>query len=277
MVRINPENPYNRGMADSKASAPVKPLPGRRTTIGLLSTGTWHSLFVELWCGVLSAAQSKGVGLVFYSGDEIHAHHEAYTDMPNVLYDLVDPDLVDGLIVWTSAIGSLLSDEELRVFCGRFKPLPILCVGRKVEGLPFVGMDTLGGVRQVLEHLIRDHGFGRIAFIRGPEDNIDAEQRYATHLDVLAKNNLAVDPILITPPAPWRTANENILVLVRDRQLRPGADFQAVMGVGDVIAARVVRTLQECGFGVPQDVAVVGYDGEEAAKEASPLQIPPLP
>jgi diguanylate cyclase (GGDEF)-like protein len=237
----------------------------------------WHSLSVELWRGVLSAAQGKDANVICYAGDEVHAHHEAFTDMPNVLYDLVSPERVDGLIIWTSAIGSVLSDVELEGFCRRFPALPIICVGRKVENFPLLASDSLGGVRLVLDHLIQDHGFRRIAYIRGPEDNIDAEQRFRTYLEVLEKNGIPYDPELATPPAPWRTANENILVLIQQRKLRPGVDFQAVMGVGDVVAARTVRTLQEHGVNVPQDVAVVGIDGEEAAKEASSLQVTTSP
>ena len=124
----------------------------------------------------------------------------------------------------------------------------------------------------MLVHLIRDHGYQRIAYLRGPEDNFAAEARYRQYLSVLAEEGIPINPDLVSPPASWRTANENIMYLIRERRLRPGSDFQAAMGVGDVVAARAVRTLQENGFSVPQDVAIVGLDGEEAAKEASPCR-----
>ncbi len=101
-------------------------------------------------------------------------------------------------------------------------------------------------------------------------------RRFASTLSS-GPHGIPFDPALATPPAPWRTANENILILIQERKLRPGVDFQAVMGVGDVVAARTVRTLQESGFSVPQDVAVVGIDGEEAAKEASSLHVTTSP
>jgi diguanylate cyclase (GGDEF)-like protein len=249
----------------------------RRPTIGLLTTGMWHSLSVELWRGVLNAAGSADANVICYAGDELRSHHEAFTEMPNVLYNLVSPERVDGLIIWTSTVGSVLSDADLRKSCDQFAPLPIICVGRRVEGYPLLASDSLGGVRLVLGHLIDHHGFRRVAYIRGPEDNIDAQQRFQVYQEVLQAHGIPFDPALVTPPAPWRTANENILVLLQQRHLRPGADFQAVMCVGDVVAARTVRTLQEHGVNVPQDVAVAGFDGEEAAKEASSLQVTTSP
>ena len=67
--------------------------------------------------------------------------------MPNVLYDLVGPANVDGLIIWASALDWELSAEQMEAFCRRFAPLPVVTVGRLFEGLPSVLVDNYQGMR----------------------------------------------------------------------------------------------------------------------------------
>ena len=44
-------------------------------------------------------------------------------------------------MIWSGVLGNVVSDGELLSFCEQFRPLPIVCVGRKVEGFPFVDVD----------------------------------------------------------------------------------------------------------------------------------------
>ena len=49
-------------------------------------------------------------------------------------------------------------------------------------------------MRQALEHLLLRHGCRRIAFIRGPAVNAEAERRYAIYRAVLHERGLAHRP-----------------------------------------------------------------------------------
>ncbi len=251
--------------------------PNTRPTLALLTTDMWHSLSAELWRGVRDFALANDLNLICFAGGEIGTHHTESSELANVLYDLVSAERVQGLAIWTGALGNFLRDDELRDFCTRFQPLPIIGIGRKVEGYPLVDSDGLGGLRKVLGHLIQEHGCRRIVYIRGPEENVGAEQRYHTYLETLAEHGIPFAPELVTPPADWYQAHENLIPLLRERQLRPGIDFQAIAAVSDVTAAQAIKLLQQFGVGVPQEVAVVGLDGEETAKEIVHLHITTAP
>ena len=63
--------------------------------------------------------------------------------------------------------------------CRRYDPLPMCSVAVDLPGVPSIVVDNATGMREVIEHLIFVLGFSRFAFIRGPEENDDAERRYA--------------------------------------------------------------------------------------------------
>jgi len=54
-------------------------------------------------------------------------------------------------------------------------------------------------MQAILQHLVEVHGLRRIAFIRGPEHNEEADNRFKAYLETLAAYNIPVDPQLIVP------------------------------------------------------------------------------
>lgn len=91
--------------------------------------------------------------------------------------------------------------------------------------------------------------------------------RYRGYVDALDAHQIPLDPRLITPhygwPSDWRQGGREAMnVLLDERKLRPGIDFDAMIGSNDASAVSVMETLRERGIRVPFDVAVVGFDDQ---------------
>ncbi len=82
-------------------------------------------------------------------------------------------------------------------FCEALKPLPIRILGKIESSSPNVVIDNTTGLHNVLRHLIEHHGYRRLAFVRGPEHNMDAEERFGSYQKILAEFNLPFDPNLV--------------------------------------------------------------------------------
>ena len=52
-------------------------------------------------------------------------------------------------------------------------------------------------MRDAMTHLIDDHGYRRIAFIRGPGVNEEAEERYRVYREVLQEHGMPFNPDLV--------------------------------------------------------------------------------
>ena len=74
------------------------------------------------------------------------------------------------------------------------------------------------GMRQALEHLVVRHGCRRIAFIRGPSVNAEAEHRYAIYRQVLEERGLQFDPNLVCEGTFEKAAGEAAVELLVDER-----------------------------------------------------------
>lgn len=295
-------------MPTEKTLTLASPL-SHRPTLGLLTTGFWHSLSFELWRGVYDAAKAHDVHLICFPGNELKSKvkQEESPENANVLYDLVGAQRLDGLLIWAGALGNFVPVAELEEFCCSFKPLPTLCIGRKIKDLPYLDSDDVQSARAVIAHLIEVHGYRRIMFVRGPAGHASCEMRYQAYLDTLAAYGIPFDPNLVTPAMDgWGSietqyrpyldgqvahnirvdklpleqwpceddpdSTEFLHVLYR-RRLMPGRDFDAFVGATDVITALAIRRLQSVGIHVPKDVAATGGDGSQEANHVLQMRL----
>jgi DNA-binding LacI/PurR family transcriptional regulator/anti-anti-sigma regulatory factor len=243
-----------------------------RPTIGLLIEGffNWHP--INLWGGIVDAARERDANLICFAGGwpGVSPLNVAGVER-NVLYDLVTSENVDGLIISGNTLGLFVSAEELRDFRDRYRPLPMVSTGVALEGIPSVVVDNVTGLRDAISHLIDAHGRRRIAFIRGPEGHEEADARYRAYVEALAAHGLALDPDLIAPSdlmAPSGAAAMRLLL--DERKLQPGVDFEAVAASADAVAFAALEVLEARGIHVPYDVALVGFADLEEARVGIP-------
>jgi DNA-binding LacI/PurR family transcriptional regulator len=184
----------------------------------------------------------------------------------NQVYGLIDPSCVDGLIIMGS-IGTYCGAEELRRFHSQFEPLPTISVGIPLQDIPSVVVDNHDGMATLVNHLIRFHRFERFAFLRCPEGNPEANQRYLAYVDVLKKNNLPIDDTLIFQ---GDFLPDSGAAAVRSFQSLEDKKVQAIVAANDNMALGATVELRQRGIAVPKDIAVVGFDDIEEAKAHTP-------
>jgi DNA-binding LacI/PurR family transcriptional regulator len=240
-----------------------------RPVFGFLLASLHTGASRALWPGVIDAAEKHDANLICFPGGRLRTQ-VAYEAQRNAVYDLAGEECLDGLVTWASALGGAISPAEINAFHQRYAALPIVSLAQFMEGTPTVSVDSYHGMRALLEHLIEAHGYTRLAFIRGPEEHYYAQERYRAYLDTLQAHNLPLLPDLVTRPLRWEAGAEAVRILLDERGLRPGADFQAVAAVSDMLALWALKTLQERGFQVPGDVAVTGFNNSIEERLATP-------
>jgi GAF domain-containing protein len=229
-----------------------------RPTIGFLCSTLVHRNAYATWHGVVDAAQERDINIISLIGGELRSPN-GFQAQANVLYDLVSEGCIEGLVISAGVVAHWLGVEEISRFCKGFFPLPIVITEVELEGIPRVAVDFYQAMRSQLIHLIEEHGYCRIAFIRGPDKtHTGAKARYQAYLDVLAEYGLSFDPALVSPPSGWdqATGRTAMSLLLDERKV----NFEAVVGANDDIAIGAMRELQTRGIHVPDNVAVVGFD-----------------
>jgi PAS domain S-box-containing protein len=238
--------------------------PVARPTIGLLLDETIEPVPWTVWSGVDDVARERGANAICFVGRALHAPG---LSQANVLYDLVSSENLDGLVIWGGGLAQYTDPEEIRILCERYRPLPVVNAALPLEGIPSVTVDNFQGMRDAIVHLIEIHGYRRIAFIRGPEGHLEAEERYRAYVSTLADYGLPLDPDLIAPGKFSTSSGIEAIGLLLDQRK---TDFEAVVGVDDLTAIGATVELQARGIHVPGDVAVIGFDNEEDSWYATP-------
>jgi DNA-binding LacI/PurR family transcriptional regulator/signal transduction histidine kinase len=248
-----------------------------RPTIGFLCDQLINEYSANVWDGVRDTAFEHGASLLCFSGGTLHGPREFGTQA-NVLYDLVDKENVDGLVLWGAQLAHFTTLEELKAFCERYRPLPIVNIGLGLEGIPSVLADNHQGMHDVVAHLIKVHGHRRIAYIGGLGDGLEVQERYRGYTDALAGHGIPLDPALVVTGSemdePYRknvdSGEIGVRILLDTRKLQPQADFEALVGYDDGTGWLALNTLQARGFRVPADVAVASFDDIQLSQYLTP-------
>jgi sigma-B regulation protein RsbU (phosphoserine phosphatase) len=113
----------------------------------------------------------------------------------NQIFALISNSTVDAVIIMSGAIISQ-SVEELKYIYSRCEGIPKISIGIPIEGMHSLLIDNSAGMSELCEHFITVHGSKRIAFIRGPQNNEEAEIRFGAFCDALERHWIPFDPEL---------------------------------------------------------------------------------
>ncbi len=239
----------------------------QRTTIGLLASYIRESGYQAIgWRGVADAAEAQEANLICFLGGGLGVNLPLARPR-NMAYHLAHADNVDGLILMGGALGEFIGPRALLRFCQRYQSLPIVNIAMALPGIPSVLVDNTAGMQQAISHLIEVHGLRRIAFVRGPRTNPEAEERYQAYCQTLTDHGIPLDPQLVAQGDFLMASGiEAVRLFFEERHLRP----EAIVAANDDMAFGILQALRERGLNVPEEVSVTGFDDVPEASFASP-------
>src|SRR5690606_13686085 len=115
----------------------------------------------------------------------------------------------------------------------------------------------------IVGHLLREHACHRIAFVRGPLANIEAQERYRGYLAALRDSGVDPGPDLIVQ-GDFTPGSGSEAVRPLPDQPRVKSDANAASN--DEMAVTAIRELQRRGIRVPGQVKVTGFDDDVCAQ-----------
>ena len=225
------------------------------------------------WYGVVDAARERNINLICFLGGELR-NSFGFVAQANVLYDLVDGEQLDGLILWTGGLDTFVSPAEMVDFCAQYRSLPIVSVEHAVAGVPSILMDDYQAMREVMVHLIEVHGYQHIAFLPGSEFHLGMRERYRAYVETLAEYGLPFDSDLVFPSFDNLEFDASdpraVAILTNWLQDRQTVKGEALVAHNDVAALRSLQALQSLGIQVPGDMALTGFDDIAESRVVTP-------
>ena len=168
--------------------------------------------------------------------------------------------LVDGVLMWSPSYSSLT-----RYLGAHAENIPVVYLGHlRDDGGDACAFDLYGAGRQVMGHLI-ERGYRRLCYVSDhPLEHVVGENNQVLAIRALcAENGLELEIAVVDPRdiagSCFCLAQE---IAARPRELRP----DAVVCSNDHMALAVYPGLIRGGLRVPEDIALVGFDGIAQSK-----------
>ena len=229
---------------------------GRTGVIGLVIPSRVHALFEDpyfgrLIQGISAASNQSGNALSLFLFQNEEEEAQLY---PRV----VTSRMLDGLIITATRMADPLL---ARITQGE---IPVVMVGKPdVEGISYVDVDNHGGALQAASHLC-GLGYERIGLIGAPVTTTAGVDRLNGFIEGLALCGRALHPSLRRDGDFSESSGYDAM------QHLLAHDPDAVFVASDTMALGALRALRDRGLQVPQDVAIVGFDGLQGSEAAVP-------
>lgn len=232
-------------------NASAQTLRTRRTrSLGVLLPTLLNPVFAEYLSGVAEAVGSNGYSMVPIVTDYVEAREA------EALVHLIARD-VDGLILTVAN-----ADHSALLARVAQADLPYVLAFNRHPAHPCVSVDHEGALRELVAR-VQAAGHQRIAMVSGQRSASDrAAQRHRGYVTAMQAWRLA--PQLIEVPFMESTAE-----LLAQHLVGPDRPT-ALLCSNDLLAMRCLRAAGLAKLRVPQDLAVIGFDGIALGQELSP-------
>jgi LacI family transcriptional regulator len=215
-------------------------------TIGVMLPDLHGEFFSELVRGMDQEASRRGYLLLL---SNMHEEGQQATTALRAMRGRVD-----GLLVMAPHLEPEVLDAALPA------ALPAVCVNcpRNFGDRPAMRLDNRAGAESVMAHLL-GQGYRRIAHIAGPAGNLDARERAEAYADMMRRHAPEVEPLIIAG-----NFNEESGAAAADAVAKAG--MEAVFAANDMMGLGCLNALRQAGVGVPDQVAVAGFDDVPLAR-----------
>lgn len=226
----------------------------RTYTLGVEVADITNSALAEMVRGAQDSAAQRGYNVFLTNSDD------EPTIAIQALSNLVMHN-VDGLIAMVSGA----TDEEIRAFAERYRPLVL--INRVVEhpNIALISSDIYRGGSLAVEHLIQQ-GHSAIGMLANPFSPHLSARRVEAYQDTLRRYARPINPAWIVRAAPTLQGGyEATRQLLADHP-----EVTAIFGYNDLMSIGALRACRDLGRQVPQDCAVIGFDDIPLAALVTP-------
>ncbi len=157
-----------------------------------------------------------------------------------------------------------LSHDEEKAAVAKSIAKPVVLYGNSNLFASWVDVDNYRGERLAVEYLLQA-GKKNIAAICAPQSMRYAEERLLAYKHCLAEQGMQCEDKVIVGEA-----NESGGYLCAKQLIAQNQPIDAIVCATDTMAIGCIRALREHGICVPQDIAVIGFDGFGHENVASP-------
>ena len=230
----------------------------------------------ELITGFYSCAKKEKVNLVFLIRSSIPRNtNHILSDMTgedfqvrfSSIYDYTPVFKPDVLILAYGSLSSFSDTPDKEKLLEYYKDIPCIILKdiSQKEDISYLNADNYAGMRECIEHLVRDHGYKKVAYVAGTKNNRDSQERLRAYYDVMKEYGREVSKDMVVYGDFSEYVDSQVRYLL---DMHP--DLEAIAFANDNMAKAGYRVCEERGLKVGKDIAITGFDDLDVAKTINP-------
>ncbi len=229
-----------------------------------LLCGGWSAEYVlNVIEGIKPIAEANNVDIFVFMNYGVYGDFKNKNLGEFQIFALPHYEDFDGVLILANSFNShhIVFRERDRILKSK---TPVLSLEYHIDGIPFLGTDNYSGTYELVSHLVKKHKIRRFAYIGGPLNNSESNERYKAFCDVLQQNNIPfIDEWIITDGNySYDFAYLKAQSLFADKNNLP----EAVVCINDESATACITIASQLNIRIPQDVKIVGFDNIDQSR-----------
>ena len=229
----------------------------RPKLIGVCLSQAHTFLKEDFLCELEHAAHAEGYGILVFNSsmDWYWSRHGG--NVTGCIYEMIRYDLLSALVILH---GNIYDPEQLErmIRCAKAEKIPVLYLGGRHPLCTSIIDDYSEAFRNLVRHVIRDHGVRDCFFIGGLKDEDNSRLRLQCWQEVMKAFGLPSGQEFYAYGNYLDTiALQIVHSLMEEREKLP----RAIICANDSMAAAVCDFLKQHQYRIPEDVIVTGFDG----------------
>ncbi len=234
-------------------------------TFGILIDWAYSGYHQNVLAGIMDFAESSQINLVCFITGRLNSP-DPWEEKKNLLFDFIFKNRIDGLIVLSDSLQSFIGNKGFALFLKRYESLKIVSVSAQFDDYYSILISGEKGLTDLLDHLVTNHHYKKIAFITGPKENAASNCRLNTYYKFLKSRNIPLDKKLIIEGNFMSLSGRNAIKELLDNRK---VEFDCIVASNDDMAMGAIEELSRRGIQVPRDTFVVGFDDIENSRLSS--------
>ena len=155
----------------------------------------WKRFFTFAWpAGILQRIRetNEDVGLYIFNSSGDRSRDADYNIGEYNIYHLPDLNDFDGIIV---DLNNIRYPEVCEYVVESVKKTgkPVISVANEIEDFYYAGIDNYAAMREIIEHLHKEHNCKKFWLMMGPDDNYESKMRTQALTDYMDECGIPYD------------------------------------------------------------------------------------
>lgn len=148
----------------------------------------------------------------------------------------------------------------------RSNKIPFVTLNRQLEGYACIEGSNFEAQYKIVEHMIKDHGARNLAYVRGPEGNLQADERFEAYKKALEDYRIPFHPQNVYKGSFTLASG----VFAGKQIYEGGMKADAIISANDNMTIGLVQFFKSMGIKIPEDIKIASFDNTDNSKYSNP-------